>query len=178
MEENEFRQVVQFVKEKATQLKHVSVLNWLKNKEGDNSWMLKFISRATSKMNWDDWYSTSRDTNIAESAHAHSHRDGINLTLVAAVETGKKLDERSLHNERAAQTMGIISKYGNQSVTVRTAKSIKRAKKSALKKAKNNPAARQQEDILERAQELVHDGVSVDAVELFLKTEKQKQNVE
>jgi hypothetical protein len=178
MEEDEFWQVVEYVKEKATQLKDESVLNWLKNKEGDNSWMLKCVSRATSKMNWDDWYSTSRDTNIAESAHAHSHRDGINLTLVAAVETGKKLDERSLHNERAAQTMGIISKYGNQSVTGRTAKSIKRAKKSASKKAKNDPAAQQQENILGFANNLVYEGVPPNVVGQFLTTETQKQNVE
>ena len=84
----------------------------------------------------------------------------------------EKLDERLFENDIAAQTMGIILKYGNQSVTGRTAKNLKRAKKGASKKAKTDPTAQQQENILERAQELFHKGISVDVVELFLETEK------
>jgi hypothetical protein len=113
----------------ATQINDESVLNWLKNKEGDNSWVLKCVSRATSEMAWGDWYSTSHSTNIAESAHAHLQRDGTRSTLVAAVEGGRRLDKRFLEGEHAAQTMGVFSKYGNNSITGWTAKKMKRGNK-------------------------------------------------
>jgi hypothetical protein len=178
MEREQFWSLLDHVKEKATQMKDESVLNWLKNKEGDNSWVLKCVSRATSKMAWGDWYSTSYTTNIAESAHAHSQRDGTRLTLVSAVQRGRLLDQRFLEGENAAQTVGVISKYGNQSITGRTAKNLKRTKKAVKKAAKGDAGAQQQEAILARAQDLIYEGVLIDVVELFLKTEKQKQNSE
>jgi len=51
---------------------------------------------------------------------------------------------------------------------------MKRTKKAA----KGDAGAQRQEAILARAQDLIHEGVSMDVVELFLKTEKQKQNSE
>jgi hypothetical protein len=175
LSEDQFWNVLKHVKEYATEIDDQNVLNWLRNKEGDNSWIVKCVSRATSKMDWSDWYSTSFDTNIAESAHAHSQRDGTRLTLVSAVQRGKLLDERFLEGEHAAKTGGIISKYGNQGITGRTAKNLKRTKKAAIKKSNRDPVVQQQEMILERAQSLIHDGVSLDVVELFLKTERQRQ---
>jgi hypothetical protein len=83
---------------------------------------LECVSRATSEMAWDDWYSTSNTTNIAESALAHSQRDGTRLTLVSAIQCGKQLDQRFLEGEHAAQSFGVTSKYGNHSVTGRASK--------------------------------------------------------
>jgi hypothetical protein len=175
LDEAQFWNVWKNVKDGATEHKHEDVLNWMKHKEGANSWIVKCVSRATSKMDWNDWYSTSFDTNIAESAHAYSHRDGVRLTLVSAVQRGKLLDERFLVGKHAAKRGGIISKYSNHSITGRTASNLKRTKKAAIKKSKKDPVLQQQESILERAQSLVHDGVSIDVVDLFLKTEKQRQ---
>jgi hypothetical protein len=175
LDEAQFWNVWKNVKDGATEHKHEDVLNWMKHKEGANSWIVKCVSRATSKMDWDDWYSTSFNTNIGESAHAYSHRDGVRLTLVSAVQRGKLLDERFLVGEHAAKRGGIISKYGNHSVTGRTASNLKRTKKAAIKKSKKDPVLQQQESIFEMAQNLVDDGVSIDVVNLFLKTEKQKQ---
>ena len=115
---------------------------------------MECVCRATSKMAWGDWYSTSHTTNIAESAHEHSQRDGTRLTLVSAVQRGRLLDRRFLEGGNAAQTMGVISKYGNQSIAGRATKNLKRTKKAAKKKAKGNAAAQQQEAILARAQDL------------------------
>jgi hypothetical protein len=133
------------------------------------------VSRATSEMAWDDWYSTSNTTNIAESAHAHSQRDGTHLTLVSAIQRGKQLDKRFLAGEHAAQSFGVPSKYGNHSVTGRASKNLARAKTATKKQQQQDPKLQQQQDVLSRAQDLIHQGLSLDVVELFLKTERQKQ---
>jgi hypothetical protein len=41
---------------------------------------------------------------------------------------------------------------------------LKRTKKAAIKKSNRDPVVQQQELILERAQSLIHDGVSLDVV--------------
>jgi hypothetical protein len=83
------------------------------NKEGDNSWILECVSRATSEMAQEDWYSTRNTTNIAESAHAHSQRDGTRLTPVTAIQRGRQLDKPFLEGEYIGQSFDILSKYGN-----------------------------------------------------------------
>ena len=172
--EEQFWNVWKNIKDGATEHKHQDILNWLKHKEGANSWIVKCVSRATSKMDWDDWYSTSFNTNIAESAHAYSHRDGVRLTLVSAVQRGKLLDERFLVGEHAAKRGGIISKYGNHSITGRTASNLKRTKKAATKKSKNDPVVQRREAVFGMAQNLVDEGVAIDVVNMLLKTEGQR----
>ena len=54
-------------------------MNWIKHKDA-NPWVLTCVTFALSKMGRSDWYSTSVDTNIAESAHAQLQRDGVKLT--------------------------------------------------------------------------------------------------
>jgi hypothetical protein len=174
VDRNDFWSLLKHVKDQATKGNNVHLLNWLKNKEGDNSWILECLSRATSEMSPADWYSTSHTTNIAESAHAYSQRSGTRLNLVSAVLRGKQLDHLFLEGE-AAQRQGIGSRYGNNSVTGRATKNLQRRQKVVKKKLKNDPIMQQQEAILARAQELIHEGMSMDVVELFLKTEKEKQ---
>jgi hypothetical protein len=172
---HDFWNTLQYVKDKAIEINSTSIINWLKNKEGDNSWVLECVCAATSEMSRRDWYSTSHTTNIAESAHAHSQRDGTRLTLVSAIQRGKQLDKRFLEGEHAAQSFGITSKYGNHSVTGRASKNLARSKKAAKKRQQQDPKLQQQAEILSRAQDLVQDGISLDVVELFLKTEREKQ---
>jgi hypothetical protein len=57
---------------KARTINSTLIINWLKDKEGDNSWVLEYVSRATSEMAWDNWHSISNTTKVAESAHAYS----------------------------------------------------------------------------------------------------------
>jgi hypothetical protein len=175
IDRTEFWNLLKYITDKAKAINSTSIINWLKNKEGDNSWVLEYVSRATSEMAWEDWYSTSNTTNIAESVHAHSQRDGTRLTLVAAIQCGRQLDKRFLEGEHIGQSFGIISKYGNNSVTGRATKNLARAKAAAKKKQKQDPKLQQQQDVLNRAQDLIHQGLSLDIMELFLKTERQKQ---
>jgi len=63
------------------------------------------------------WYSTSVDTNIAESVHAQSQRDGVKLTLVTAVKKGERVDLLMFSLEQAAISDGISTKYGNRSMS-------------------------------------------------------------
>ena len=60
------------------------------------------------------WYSTSVDTNIAESVHAQSQRDGVKLTLVTAIKKGERLDSLMFSLEQAVMSGGISAKYGNR----------------------------------------------------------------
>ena len=57
-----------------------------------------------------NWHSTSVDTNIAESVHAQSQRDGVKLTLVTAVKKGERLDSLMFSLEQAAMSWWHLCK--------------------------------------------------------------------
>src|SRR5436309_2288719 len=97
--------------------------DWLNHKKV-NPWILTCVTIALSSMNRQDWYSTSVDTNIAESAHAQSQRLGVKLTLVTAVQKGKEKDSRFFDLEQAIASHGISAKYGNMSLSGRTKQSL------------------------------------------------------
>ena len=122
------------MKEGAQQNNYRGILDWLTHKEGKNEWILKCVSIATTKMNRDDWFTTSTSTNLAESAHALSQRDGTRLTLVNAIQMGKKIDHRFLESRHVAENMGIMSRWGNRTITGRTQDNLKRSKKATAKK--------------------------------------------
>lgn len=86
-------------------------------------------------MNLKDWQTTSFTTNIAESAHANSQRDGIRLSLLAAVQRGRKLDLQFLQLEHAAFKFGVNPRYGNISFAGRKKKAIVRQKAKSARKA-------------------------------------------
>ena len=132
-----------------------------------------------TKMKRGDWYSTSHDTNIAESAHVISQKDGIRLTLVSAIQVAKRLDMRSLDGQRIAQNMAVFSRQGNQSVAGKAAKNIKRQKKTAEKRAKKKTmkidvGQDAGENILVKAARLLDEGLSLEVVDFFLKKEREK----
>jgi hypothetical protein len=142
----------------------------MRNKKA-NPWVLQCLSIATSKMARSDWFTTSTNTNIAESAHAHSQRDGVHLSLVSAIERARKLDERFLETESAVRTMGIQDKYGNNSASGKNQKNISRAQNVKQKKDNLNPELKLRDELMKRSQKMVNDGFSVQLVEKLLEAE-------
>lgn len=158
------------MKEIAQERNYSQLLNWLTHKEGQNEWILKCVSPATSRMNKNDWYATSMTTNRAESAHANGQRDGTHGTLIAAIQLAKKMDQR-FWDAKYAANRGVMSRHGNQTITGRTERNLKRSKKVAQKKT--NPT----ESIFMMAQSLIEQGVSKDIVELVMKDKMKKSDM-
>jgi hypothetical protein len=86
-------------------------------------------------MNLKDWQTTSFTTNIAESAQAPSERDGIRLSLLAAVQRGRKLDLQFRQLKHAAFKFGVNPRYGNISFAGRKKRAIVRQKAKSARKA-------------------------------------------
>lgn len=143
------------------------MLDWLDHKRA-NRWILTCLSRATTGMSHSDWYSTNSSTNIAESAHAQSHREGTNLTLVSAIQTGQKLDLRQFELERAAHSFGIASKYGNSSMTGRATKNaIRQGKRQAQMKEKEKNTDKW-DWVLKKAEKMKKQGISQKVIDDFV----------
>ena len=125
-------------------------------------------------MNHSDWYSTSVDTNIAESSHAQSQLSGVKLTLVTAVQKGKEKDSRFFNLESAVISHGISAKYGNISLSGRTKQSLARNQARQRKKqvSKQKEGTEDTAAVLARANELIQRGVNASAVEQFLASQK------
>ena len=119
-----------------------------------------------------DWIATSFTTNIAESAHALSQRHGKQLTLVAAIQAGQKLDSQHFQLAQVVHRMGVNSVYENRSATGRARRNLnrQRSRVEATKKAKKHEMT---EKILMEAKNLLDAGVSKEVVEEFL-TSKSK----
>ncbi len=113
------------------------LLNWLKHKD-NNPWVLKCLSRATTEMSEHDWKTTSFTTNIAESAHALSQREGKKLSLLAAIQKGKNVDHRFLLQYQATCNYGVTANYGNTFMSGRKALALTRQKAKARKIAAKN----------------------------------------
>jgi len=160
------------VREKAEENKLIGLLNWLEHKDR-NPWVLQCLSLATTEMNYQDWRSTSFNTNNAESAHAQSQREGVKLTLISAVNKGMRLDSRHFEAARAMETVGIPVRYGNNSMTGRKQKSISRHKTTKRKEKANEDPIDGQE--LAIAQDLLRNGMSSELVEQYL-TRKMAKN--
>ena len=109
------------------------LLNWLNHKE-QNPWLFQCLSRATTKMNYEDWSKTSFSSNLAESAHAQSQRDGKQLTLVAAIQKAQHLDNRFFISREAVRTKGVSVRYGDNSMSGLVKKNMNRSKKTADKR--------------------------------------------
>jgi len=124
------------------------------------------------KMKSDDWNSMSDSTNLAESAHALSQRDGTKLTLVAAIEKARRLNLWFLEGKNAAENMGIMSRHGNQTLMGRTERNLKRSKKAAAKKnkSKKDPIL----EAFEMAQKLIAEGIPKETVNDYLKCQMDR----
>jgi len=148
------------------------LMNWIKHKDA-NPWVLTCVTFALSKMGRSDWYSTSVDTNIAESAHAQSQRDGVKLTLVTAVKKGERLDSLMFSLEQAAMSGGISAKYGNRSMSGRARQNLTRTQARQRKKQEKDKEYSGPTEALRLATELVQRGVAPSAVEGFLLSQKE-----
>jgi hypothetical protein len=67
-------------------------------------------------MRRDFWYSTSFTTNIGESAHAFGQGEGKHLSLIAAIQKAKDMDERFLQTRNAAVNFAVMSNWGDRSL--------------------------------------------------------------
>jgi hypothetical protein len=72
-DQEQFNDLYKYVQMEAHKLKDKVLLDWLRHKES-NPWILNCVSPAVSTMAKDDWYTTSMNTNNAETMHAHSKR--------------------------------------------------------------------------------------------------------
>ena len=102
-------------------------------------------------MNATYWMDTSFTTNIAESAHAQSQRDGTKLTLVAAIQRAAQLDSRFFETRAATRNMGVPVRYGDRSVSGLAKRNINRAAKANEKrkdKGKELETANQQTELM------------------------------
>jgi hypothetical protein len=90
---------------------------------------------ATTRMNIKDWQTTRFDTNLAEAAHAYSQRDGIKLSLLAAVQRAQRIDHRFFQLEYSVCRFGVNSRYGNRSLNGRKKLAVTRKKAKVAKQA-------------------------------------------
>ena len=137
--------------------------DWLSHKKA-NPWILNCVTLALSRMNRNDWYSTSVDTNIAESSHAQSKLSGVKLTLVTAVQKGKEKDSQFFGLESAVISHGISAKYGNMSLSVRAKQSATRNQARQRKKQATKPKEGTEvaTAVLSTANELIQRGINAD----------------
>ena len=180
--EEQFSQALIYVTQKAKDKNDKLLLDWLKNKES-NPWILRCLSPATSKMSRTDWFTTSHNTNIAESAHAISQREGKNLSLVAAIEKAQQLDKRVLDTAIAVQEMGIQHKYGNNSTSGRIFKNLNHSTNVRKQKEAQKPEVLMLKEVIDQAQEMIRDGIDKSVIENLLKAQgdvviARKQNTE
>jgi hypothetical protein len=153
----------------AEKTKNKKLQDWLNHKKA-NPWILKCVTIALSSMNRQDWYSTSVDTNIAESSHAQSQLSGVKLTLVTAMQKGKEKDSRFFGLEQAVISHGISAKYGNMSLSGRAKQSVTRNQGRQRKKQ----ATTKQKDAGEAAvvQEMAKQGITFDDVKKYMASQK------
>jgi hypothetical protein len=94
-------------------------------------------------MNYTYWSNTSFTTNLAESAHAQSQRDGKQLTLVAAIQRAQHLDDRFFDSRNAVKMKGVSVRYGDSSISGLTKKNINRAKATEKRRQKAQDQAQE-----------------------------------
>jgi len=112
-------------------------------------------------------------TNIAESAHAQSQREGKHLTLLSALKKSIVFDQRSFHAQ-AATRVGISVRYSNNSITGRERQKIKRsnntqAKKNKSKEAKGKGKKPENEPLEAQVQRMEDAGVNPEEIAKFKK---------
>lgn len=164
-----YLQLLKQVREIAEQSEIQPLLNWLDHKD-HNPWVLQCLSLATTKINRNDWMSTSKNTNNVESDHSNIQRDGVKLSLVSAVQKGRSYDQRNLQNSKHVQFSGVARHFGNNSQTGRAKKKVARNlavrnKKQAKDKEKEGTTEGHE---LEIAQDLIRSGVAPEIVEKYL----------
>jgi hypothetical protein len=181
--QDHFYEIMATVRKRADELDLPILSNWLNHKD-KNPWILQGLSIAitginnkkqffTIGVNREDWKETSFTTNIAESAHAQSQREGKHLTLLTALKKSIVFDRRFFHAQ-AATRVGISARYGNNSITGRERQKIKRssntqAKKNKSKGAKGKGKEPENEPLEAQVQRMEDAGVNPEEIAKFKK---------
>ena len=157
------------VRKEAEEAELQVLLNWLDHKDR-NPWVLQCISLATIKISHEDWLSTSRNTNNSESSHASGQREGVNLSLVSAIQKGQKFDGRKLQGRQYVNFSGVAHRYGNNSMSGRTKKKVTRDQAT---KTRTKAKGKEKETLIEGnelqiAQDLIQNGIAPEIVERYL----------
>ncbi|CAG8513493.1 5213_t:CDS:2, partial [Scutellospora calospora] len=85
-----------------------------------------------------DWCKAGENTNIAESAHADTNREGIQMSLLLVIKKGKRLDECHFTTCRYQSNYNVSKTSRSSGSIARATKSIKRLENQKCKK--DNPA--------------------------------------
>jgi hypothetical protein len=121
---------------------------WLEHKNR-NPWIFLCVCTGLTWMPRIIWDNTSYTTNAAESAHALSQRYGTRLTLVAAVQQGKKIDEQSFLVHRSIRDSGVSRGYGNRSGSGRGKRNLVRREARARKRKEREEQEHEDEEEVE-----------------------------
>lgn len=125
---------------------------------------------AVTKISREDWLSTSKNTNHGESDHASAAREGIKLSLISAIQKGRKFDLRKLQGRQNVNHSGVAHQYGNNSLSGRAQKKVTRSK---VVKAKAKEKEKANETVIEGnelqiTQDLIRSGIAPNIVEDYL----------
>ncbi|KAJ6606692.1 hypothetical protein B0H10DRAFT_2228608 [Mycena sp. CBHHK59/15] len=81
-----------------------------------SAWILPCLVKSQSPMSADDWDSTPATTNTGEAQHAWTNsRTGIGLSLVEAMESGRKLDNEVAREIEISIKSGVLLNSRNES---------------------------------------------------------------
>jgi hypothetical protein len=157
------------------------ILNWLDHKD-NNPWILSCLCPGLTQMKPEDFFSTSFTTNIGESAHANAQQEGIHLSLVGAIQTGLRFDNRFFEAERTISSFGVTGSYGATGTVGRIVKNITRNKATAKRREKKSEAKNGNEsmEVVAKCQQLVSAGISATLIEeilVFARTESKLSEV-
>ncbi|KAJ6607624.1 hypothetical protein B0H10DRAFT_2227630 [Mycena sp. CBHHK59/15] len=90
-------------------------LDWWDHK-AMSAWILPCLVKSQSPMSADDWDSTPATTNTGEAQHAWTNsRTGIGLSLVEAMESGRKLDNEVAREIEISIKSGVLLNSRNES---------------------------------------------------------------
>ncbi|RDX40612.1 hypothetical protein OH76DRAFT_1365979, partial [Lentinus brumalis] len=132
--------------------KNKALADWFSDKERA-PWFYALLNPNFSLMPRNDWDSTSKDTNLNESAHtATNEQTGIGLSLLEAIEGARTYDTQVEIDMRQATTSGI---YANNLNTAqdRMTQAIRRKQRKTLKAFERHEA----ENMLYQLQDKVAD---------------------
>jgi hypothetical protein len=170
-------QEVRKLAENEVGIRKEKIINWLDHKDS-NPWILSCVCPGLTEMKKEDFFSTSFNTNIGESAYANAQREGVHLSLVGAIQTGLRFDSRFFEAEQTMSTFGVTGGYGATGTVGRMVKNIARNKATAKRRERKSDAKNANEslELVTVCQELVSAGISAALIEeilIFARTESK-----
>ncbi|KAK7008311.1 hypothetical protein R3P38DRAFT_3280934 [Favolaschia claudopus] len=113
------------------------IQDWWRHKE-INDWIVPCLVKSLSNILPEDWDTTPATTNTGETQHHWTNAmTGIKLTLVEAIESARKLDEKTARDVEAAMKNGILTNSHNEAYH-RLSRNTQRQSKAAQKVRQNN----------------------------------------